>query len=87
MAMVQKHIVIGKINQIQFYGELQRMVMNIYNDLTIWTTKLFREMLGKCSAAYSYLKRYVPIKTYSKLNSTSSKRRVDGTILPGLPTL
>ena len=21
--------------------------MNIYNDLTIWTTKLFREMLGK----------------------------------------
>ena len=45
MEMVQKHI--GRINQIQFYEELQREVTNIYNDLTIWTTKLFREMLAK----------------------------------------
>ena len=35
------------LNQIQFYEELQKEVMNIYNDLTIWTAKLFREMLGK----------------------------------------
>ena len=48
MAMVQKHI--AKINQIVYYEEMHRGILGLYNDLTIWTTKLFREMLGKIKA-------------------------------------
>ena len=46
--MVQKHI--ARIHQIVYYEEMHRGILGLYNDLTIWTTKLFREMLGKIKA-------------------------------------
>ena len=40
---------------IVYYEEMHRGILGLYNDLTIWTTKLFREMLGKLRRTPRYV--------------------------------
>ena len=100
MAMVQKHI--ARIHQIVYFEEMHRGILGLFNDLTIWTTKLFREMFGKIKAdtpRYVHLKRTADCscpngsertKTFSRPSCTYSTRKVDGSMkwMPsGLPAL